>query len=138
MGSIAIYGLFDPASPAQIRYVGKANQPESRLNQHIRKAQSGAKLPVSAWIRSVLKAGRRPGCKVLAYCTALSWEETETRLIRMHLENGHRLCNVSGGGGAGYVAKRALMAAKLAGIKTGAGHSAIRMSGARKYQPSKR
>ncbi len=121
---VSIYALFDPAAPAQIRYVGKSINPTQRLTRHISAAKTG-KTPLARWIRSVLKAGRRPSVKVVSRCTPLCWEETELAFIRLYLTNGHKLCNVAGGGKANYVAKRRAMTAALAARRT---HSQPRKS----------
>jgi hypothetical protein len=92
----SIYGLFD--ATGALRYIGKANDPEHRLNCHVRDSLSGARsYPVNNWIR---KNGR-PELRVLeADCS--DWRESERRLIAEARARGDSLLNVAEGGDEPY------------------------------------
>lgn len=103
----SIYGLYD-ASGA-LRYIGKANNPEERLNRHMRDAPR-RRTPVYDWIN---KHGR-PVMRVLeADCQ--DWREAERRLIAKARADGERLLNLADGGNEPYCSPENRLAAANAG-----------------------
>lgn len=87
-----IYGLFD--QDGNLRYIGKANDPEHRLRCHVRDSLSGGRnYPVNHWIR---KNGI-PALRVLEADCA-DWRESERRLIAEARARGEKLLNVADGG----------------------------------------
>jgi hypothetical protein len=88
----SIYGLFD--ATGALRYIGKANDPEHRLNCHVRDTLSGRRnYPVNHWIR---KNGR-PELRVLS-ADCHDWRAEERRLIAEARARGDRLLNIADGG----------------------------------------
>ncbi len=86
----AIYGLFD--GDGNLRYIGKAENPERRLNGHMREVHR-RQTPLYSWLA---KHGR-PELRVLeADCP--DWRASERRLIREARARGERLLNIADGG----------------------------------------
>lgn len=88
----AIYGLCDPVS-GELRYIGKANDPQKRLKSHMRDCRHRA-TPVYCWIRSL---DERPALVVLE-ADCLDWKEAERRWIAKARAEGVRLLNLADGG----------------------------------------
>ena len=86
-----IYGLFD--SSGALRYVGKANNAEKRLQSHMRDVRRRP-TPLYSWIR---KHGK-PEMRVLRVCTDQDWREAEREIIAAARARGDRLLNVADGG----------------------------------------
>lgn len=87
----SIYALTDPKT-GEVRYIGKANDPEARLKSHMRDSRR-RDTPVYQWIR---KHGR-PGMVVLA-SDCDDWRVEEIRLIAEARARGDRLLNIADGG----------------------------------------
>ena len=101
-----IYGLFDPRN-YQLRYVGKADNVEKRLSQHIKqvKHRQYKNRYVCNWIRQLLSEGLTPSVEILEECTQGSWKEKEIAWITDCKKFGLKLCNLTNGGDGtqGYV-----------------------------------
>lgn len=65
-GDVAVYGLIDPRN-GELRYVGKAVDPQKRLWIHLSIARTNryGSLHVKHWIQSLLAVGLRPEIEVL-------------------------------------------------------------------------
>ena len=92
MEKTTIYGLYSTRDNI-IRYVGKSNNPKSRLKDHI--WSSKAKINntyKSCWIRKELNDGFNILYKVLEICDMESWSEIEQRYIKNtdNLTNHHK------------------------------------------------
>lgn len=72
-----IYALCDPDS-GRVRYVGKSNDPESRLKSHKNEVGANRKC---RWIQSLLSSGKSPVLTVIAEVPRDSWQEHERRWI---------------------------------------------------------
>lgn len=94
MANAFIYALKCPDS-GEIRYIGKANNPEKRLKSHIRDSVRGRR-PVHAWVRSLVNAGSIPVMDVLREVS--DWETEEAKEIASHRLGGARLLNIAKGG----------------------------------------
>lgn len=92
-----IYGLWDSRT-YELRYIGKADNPQSRLQAHINEAKRGGRRHKDNWIRNLLKDGLIPEIEILEECTKDNWEEIEREWIREAREKGARLVNVTIGG----------------------------------------
>jgi hypothetical protein len=93
-----IYGLFDPRN-CQLRYIGKSNNPERRLRQHITEARHSRKHRyLLGWIKQLLSEGLEPAVEVLEECTQDIWQESEKAWIADCKEYGLRLVNGTDGG----------------------------------------
>lgn len=96
-GFVMIYGLYDPRSD-KLRYIGKTNDFELRLWQHINDAKNGQRTHKSSWIRSLLKINLIPAIKLLGYSTINSWKEDEKAWIEKAKKEGTDLTNLTDGG----------------------------------------
>lgn len=97
---IVIYALVCPIAET-IRYIGKTNDPEKRLAQHISQTKAGRKQHqrCSNWIKNLRGLGLRPSMRIL-YRVAENedWRVIERRLIAEHREAGYPLTNLAAGG----------------------------------------
>jgi hypothetical protein len=100
--TIEIYGLIDPVS-GEIRYVGKANNSNARLKNHL--SESRRKTPVYRWIDKLRTLGMQPSMVVLEVCRPDNWQEAEIRLIAEYRNRGNRMLNVAAGGDEPYCSK---------------------------------
>lgn len=98
-----IYALTDP--DGGIRYVGKADNVNKRLHQHIGAAVAGERSHKANWIRSLLSAQLIPSVLVLEFVSA-DWEERERFWIRTLRNQGCALTNHQAGGQGGGNAGR--------------------------------
>ena len=99
-----IYGLYDPRQLVDgeldmIRYVGKADDPQDRLRQHVYVAfRKEVKTPVYYWIRKLSKEGVTPQILILHEVPMGSWQGTEQNVIDVMFDEGHDLLNLAEGG----------------------------------------
>lgn len=89
-----IYALLCPDTNA-IRYIGKANNSNSRLKTHLRDCYR-RDYPVYRWIRKLLKDNKLPVLKILKISN--NWKADEIDLISFHKKAGAKLLNVALGG----------------------------------------
>lgn len=89
-----IYGIAD--QEGRIMYIGKANDPQERMKQHIRDCKR-RKAPLYGWINKCLERGERPQMIVLASATSDDWQSLETQMIAQYRSEGHML-NLANGG----------------------------------------
>lgn len=89
-----IYALLDDRG--NVRYIGKANNPEKRYKQHLRDCNR-RNTPLYSWIRKLVSNKDRPYMLVL--CSAISddWESLEIAIIKQYQEYG-TLLNLAEGG----------------------------------------
>lgn len=82
MKTTFIYGLFDPRNYS-LRYIGKSDNPDLRLKQHIKESKCSKKHEryVCNWIRQLLSEGLEPSIEILEEVPIDSWEETESAWI---------------------------------------------------------
>lgn len=95
-----IYSLSHPET-GEARYVGQTCRSiEYRLYEHIRSAKSGAKWPVSNWIRKLIQADMEPIAALLEIIPpGGDWQSAETRHISLLREAiGGRALNATDGG----------------------------------------
>lgn len=115
---MVIYALFDTALPTDIRYIGKTSQRlVVRVRKHLQRAIAGQAGRRAAWIRSVLKAGRRVDVVVLATASSDSeLDRLEREFIATYRTKGGLLNATDGGdGGAVDAATRERIRATLQG-----------------------
>src|SRR5579885_3311453 len=87
-----IYGLVDP-NTKEIRYVGKADDPQARLKQHLQEKGDSEK---HRWLGSLAEQGQIPELRILeevALGPLYLWEERERWWIAHLREQGARLTN---------------------------------------------
>lgn len=88
-----IYGLVDPRC-GTVRYIGKANDIQGRLQKHISESRT-LNRPVNCWVKKLLSLGLKP--QVVLLEAADDWVEAERRLIAEYRLKG-RLLNLADGG----------------------------------------
>jgi uncharacterized Zn finger protein (UPF0148 family) len=97
--TFAIYALYSPADGI-FRYVGKTNDANRRVINHIAKARrQNGKFPVQRWILELLNLGLRPQIQVLEFCELHNWGEREKFWIQKLKNLGFDLLNRDSGGG---------------------------------------
>jgi len=115
-----LYVLVDPISPAEIRYVGTAVDPDRRFRNH-RWSVNRSKFPLYGWWRELRECGRYPKMIVIGFGGC---EEERVAIARLR-EAGVALLNVPGGSGIGHLGRkhtpetRAKMSASCRGKNVG-------------------
>lgn len=94
--STFIYVLLDPRTGA-IRYVGKADNPKKRLNDHLRQCRRG-ETHRARWLRSLLAEGTRPILEVIDEVAQAEWSAAECAYVTFYKEQGCDLVNATPGG----------------------------------------
>ena len=94
-----IYGLICPETK-RIRYVGKSDNPNERIRQHIQDAKASRnKNPrLQRWIRNLLTSGLEPILLILDRVPSLAWERYEMMWISEIGKSRIGLCNLDAGG----------------------------------------
>jgi len=97
-----IYTLEFPVG--NIRYVGKSNNPNKRLKNHIKEAKMRNKNHKDKWINSLSEA---PIVKVIEEVSVMNWEIKEKYWIKYYKDNGYNLVNGTdeGEGSNGFLGK---------------------------------
>jgi len=100
METTFIYALCEPDSPTRtVRYIGKSDNPEKRLQAHVKRAKINERqAPRDAWIRALLVVGKLPKLVVLREVPQIGWQEWEQRYIRAARCLDMRLTNETDGG----------------------------------------
>lgn len=88
-----IYSLEYPLG--NIRYIGKSDTPEARLDKHISEAKNRNKNYKDHWINSI---NDKPILNILEQVTYSNWQEREIYWIKLHTDNGFKLVNGTKGG----------------------------------------
>lgn len=96
-----IYGLCCPDTQ-EVRYIGKANDPQVRLRKHLQAAGYRPENYAQRWMAKLLRQGKKP---ILVYIRHISdeenWQEIERYEISKGFSEGLRLTNTSAGGEGG-------------------------------------
>ena len=95
-----IYALIDPET-AQMRYVGKSNDPIRRLGRHLSTARMDTKIgnkKFEKWLLELVARGHRPGIVVLETIEHIRWKDAERYWISQLRAAGFALLNVHPGG----------------------------------------
>ena len=95
-----IYTLIDPITN-EIRYVGKANNPERRLEAHIYGSLESSNPHKHRWIKKLRKSGLKPILHVIEICADSEWKQREIYWTAKYRKANHKLLNISKGGAAG-------------------------------------
>lgn len=91
--NVLIYGLYDPRTPTEIRYVGWTKNLDTRMKLHLR-SKKKKRLKVNDWLDELAKNGVCPGAVVFY---SVEWRfryDAETAQIKL-LDREHRLLNVT-------------------------------------------
>lgn len=100
MKNTFIYALCEPGTRT-VRYIGKADAPEKRLQRHLRYNSIKTETHLGRWLRSLVSKGKIPALIVLAEVPRDSWQEEEIRYIRSARILGLNLTNGTDGGEGG-------------------------------------
>jgi|ERR1035437_12308 hypothetical protein len=101
MPTAFIYVLLDPID-GKPRYPGKANDPTSRLKDHLKDAKNGGHYHIHRWLRKLLKYGLLPVQRILEIVPeGVRWQEREKYWIRYFKKRGYKLLNHTDGGDGG-------------------------------------
>lgn len=99
--TISIYILKDPRDN-QVRYVGKTNNPNTRLSNHISNAKKiKHNRHVCNWIKELLALELKPIFEVIESCDNTDWVLREPYWILHYKSKGCKLTNHSTGGESG-------------------------------------
>lgn len=90
-----IYVICDPRD-GEIRYIGKANDPEKRFDGHLRETRR--RTPLYDWIGKLRSEGLIPTMRVLCSAISDNWQDLERQVIAQGRSAGLRLLNVAEGG----------------------------------------
>lgn len=92
-----IYGLIDPRDD-ELRYIGKANDVDSRLKDHIKAAKANKSRKIARWIRGLLSKDLVPNLILLAPTSEADWRNDEREWIQAMRLAGFNLLNMTDGG----------------------------------------
>jgi DNA-binding NarL/FixJ family response regulator len=92
-----IYALVDPRD-GRIRYVGKANDPQVRLRNHVKESRNGHSDHKARWVRLLLRENLYPQLLILEECYTSEWKERECFYIADFRAKGYDLVNAKDGG----------------------------------------
>lgn len=90
-----IYALIDPRT-YKIRYIGKANKPNNRHNEHSSRFHENNHR--THWLVQLQNLGFRALLYVIEECNEFSWQERERYWIKYYRELGCDLVNATDGG----------------------------------------
>lgn len=100
MDKIYIYLLKD--NKGTVRYVGKTNNPKSRLYSHIAEAKrKKSNRKILNWIRSLLSRNEKPVLEIIEICSHENWQDREKYWISFYRKKVTNLCNECDGGEGG-------------------------------------
>lgn len=91
-----IYSLSDPIS-GQVRYIGKSDRIDKRLNEHIRESYK-KKNYRDKWINSLISKGAHPVLEILDEVESNQWQYWEKYWISQFKIWGFKLVNSTDGG----------------------------------------
>ena len=92
-----IYTLVDPTTN-EIRYVGKANDPERRLSNHVYQHGDTSNPHKHNWIKKLVRQGLKPIMHVIEICADSEWKQREKYWIAKYRKSNTKLLNISIGG----------------------------------------
>lgn len=96
-----IYGLRDPRTK-KIRYIGKADNPKNRLQNHLCPSNLVRKKHTSQWLALLKRLGLKPILVILQELdNDEDWEAAERRWIKNFKDAGCDLTNITEGGEGG-------------------------------------
>lgn len=94
-----IYTLLDP-NTNQVRYIGKSDNPNNRLKDHIKKCGNSVNHK-NNWVLSLLKENKKPILEVVDVVPKEEWAFWETYYIDLYKSWGFELTNTAPGGVGG-------------------------------------
>lgn len=93
-----IYALVDPETN-EVRYIGKANNPQERYKRHLRKDEDH--FHKTHWINKLRSQGLKPTLQILEEVPYAHWGERERYWIAFYRAQGCQLTNLAEGGKGG-------------------------------------
>lgn len=109
-----IYALCCPDTQ-EIRYIGKANDPEVRFRKHLQAASYKPENYAQRWMAKLLSAGKQP---ILIFIRRIAsgenWQEIERAEIARGFADGLRLTNTSAGGEGVLIVRPEVEARRIA------------------------
>lgn len=97
MDTTFIYGLSDPRTPDEVRYIGKANDPQKRLSNHV-SARGRHRNHRTNWLNKLAADGVYPVIKIIDRVPVGEWQLMERYWIAMYRDAGYSLVNSTIGG----------------------------------------
>lgn len=94
-----IYLLKDPIT-LDIKYIGKSDDPNNRLTEHIRKSKYKNTYK-NNWINGLLKSGNLPIMEIIDVVEKNEWSDSEKKWISHYKKLGCKLTNLTDGGDGG-------------------------------------
>lgn len=104
MKNVYIYALIDPRNN-QVRYIGKANNPEDRYKNHYNSARD-KDTHKRNWINNIRKDGLRPELLILDEVPIDNWQYWERFYISLYKTYGFNLVNYTDGGDGATLSNR--------------------------------
>lgn len=104
MKNVYIYALIDPRDN-QVRYIGKANNPEDRYKNHYNSARD-KDTHKRNWINNIRKDGLRPELLILDEVPIDNWQYWERFYISLYKTYGFNLVNYTNGGDGATLSNR--------------------------------
>lgn len=99
-----IYALSDPRTN-EIRYIGKAENPQYRLTNHLADARRGQRTHKANWFRELLSLGLSPDLSYICVTHDDNWGAVEQEWIDRAKQLGWPLTNLAAGGRGGAAHK---------------------------------
>lgn len=97
-----IYTLSCPIT-SEVRYVGKSDNPQERLNKHQNNLNNTKyKTPKWSWIKSLRDKGFKPTMQVIDIVPNSEWCFWEQHYISLYKSWGFNLTNMTSGGNGGF------------------------------------
>lgn len=96
MKNVYIYALIDPRND-QVRYIGKANNPEDRYRNHYNSSRD-KDTHKRNWINNIRKDGLKPELLILDEVPIDNWQYWERFYISLYKTYGFNLVNYTSGG----------------------------------------
>jgi len=98
MATVFIYALKEPDT-GEIRYIGKAKNPQKRLSAHLSRAVSDRRVShKNSWVMSLLNRRLRPILEIIDEVSEEDWGPIEAAYIQFYREEGFDLVNGTFGG----------------------------------------
>lgn len=121
-----IYALYDPDDPSHVRYIGKTDNVERRLSQHLQAALMRNLIrPSCEWIRMLALRGVSPGIRVLKTVPLEQWAVAERAEILAYRVDGHQLTNATEGGNGAWFPDPAARERHRAGVSVAMQSAAV-------------
>ena len=101
---VYIYGLYEIGKEDEIRYVGKSNNPKSRIYSHMSSSRNHKSKPThkECWINNVINNGGKIWFKIIEEVNIENWSDKEIYWISKY----NNLTNTSPGGETGITGSK--------------------------------